>query len=60
MKSRNCARLTIAHVVGSIVTTDADRGVAVERHLAHVLAGPVEVDDDLAPRRVARVHLHAA
>ena len=26
MKSRNCARLTIAQVVGSTVTTDAERG----------------------------------
>ena len=32
--------VTIAHVVGSMVITDADRRAAVEGHFADVFAGP--------------------
>ena len=49
MKSRNCARLTIAHVVGSTVITDAERGAPSSDISPTYSPGAVEVDDDFAP-----------
>ena len=50
---------TTEKVVGSSVITEAERGLAVERHLAHVFAGTLRVEDHLVALGVREEDLHA-
>ena len=60
MNSRNCARLTIAQVVGSIVITDAERGEPSSDISPTYSPGPWKSMTTSRAGRVARVHLHPA